>query len=165
MSAGKEDQILRSELEVLRDYLRRHGMRFTPEREAICREVFARHDHFTVDELYLDLRRKRRISRASLYRTIPILIAAGLISEVFTDSGQTRYEHTYGHEHHCHLLCLECGRVVEFAEPSLKQVEQRVAREHGFVVRGHRLEVHGLCPRCQGKEKEGRGRRREKKKT
>ncbi len=141
-----------SELEVLRDYIRRHGLRFTPEREAIVKEIFSRHDHFTVDELFLSLRKKRPISRASLYRTIPLLIEAGLISEVFQDSGQTRYEHTYGHEHHCHLRCLGCGEVVEFHEPSLHQLEERVAAEHGYQPNGHRLEVMGLCPACQKKK-------------
>ena len=140
-----------SELDVLREYIQQNGLRFTPEREAIVREVFSRHDHFTVDELYLSLRRKRPISRASLYRTIPLLIEAGLISEVFQDSGQTRYEHTYGHQHHCHLRCRICGQVVEFHEPYLEDLEKRVAVEHGYLVNGHRLEVLGSCPACQAK--------------
>lgn len=140
-----------SELEVLRDYLQQHGLRFTPEREAIVREIFSRHDHFTVDELYLSLRQKRAISRASLYRTIPLLIEAGLISEVFQDSGQTRYEHTYGHEDHCHLRCRECGEVIEFHEPILADLEMRVSAEHGYLASGHRLEVLGTCPSCQKK--------------
>ena len=140
-----------SELDVLREYIQQNGLRFTPEREAIVREVFSRHDHFTVDELYLSLRRKRPISRASLYRTIPLLIEAGLISEVFQDSGQTRYEHTYGHQHHCHLRCRICGQVVEFHEPYLENLEKRVAAKHGYLVNGHRLEVLGSCPACQAK--------------
>lgn len=140
-----------SELDVLREYIQKNGLRFTPEREAIVKEVFARHDHFTVDELYLSLRRKRPISRASLYRTIPLLIEAGLISEVFQDSGQTRYEHTYGHQHHCHLRCRVCGQVIEFHEPYLEDLEKRMAAEHGYLVNGHRLEVLGRCPACQEK--------------
>lgn len=142
---------MNSELDVLREYIQQNGLRFTPEREAIVKEVFSRHDHFTVDELYLSLRRKRPISRASLYRTIPLLIEAGLISEVFQDSGQTRYEHTYGHQHHCHLRCRICGQVIEFHEPYLEDLEKRVAAEHGYLVNGHRLEVLGRCPACQKK--------------
>ena len=140
-----------SELDVLREYIQKNGLRFTPEREAIVKEVFSRHDHFTVDELYLSLHRKRPISRASLYRTIPLLIEAGLISEVFQDSGQTRYEHTYGHQHHCHLRCRVCGQVIEFHEPYLEDLEKRMASEHGYLVNGHRLEVLGSCPACQEK--------------
>lgn len=145
---GRAD--LSSELEILREYIARRNMRYTPEREAIVREVFARHDHFSVEDLYLALRKKRRqISRASIYRTLPLLIDAGLVAEVFQDSGQTLYEHTYGHEHHCHLRCLGCGQVVEFSEPALGEVEARLAREMGYLVDGHKLEVMGTCPACQ----------------
>jgi Fur family ferric uptake transcriptional regulator len=138
------------ELEILREYITRRGMRYTPERESIVREIFARHDHFSVEDLYLTLRKKRRqISRASIYRTMPLLIDAGLVAVVFQDSGQTLYEHTYGHEHHCHLRCLSCGQVVEFSEPALAAVEERLAREMGYQVDGHKLEVLGNCPDCQ----------------
>ena len=141
-----------SELEILRDYIARRNMRYTPEREAIVREIFARHDHFSVEDLYLGLRKKRRqISRASIYRTLPLLIDAGLVAEVFQEGGQTLYEHTYGHEHHCHLRCQVCGQVVEFSEPALREVERRLAQEMGYRVEGHKLEVCGTCPQCQGK--------------
>ncbi|MFZ5587475.1 MAG: Fur family transcriptional regulator [Thermodesulfobacteriota bacterium] len=144
---------MNSELDVLRDYLAARSMRYTPEREAVVREVFSRHDHFTVEELYLALRKKRRrISRASVYRTIPLLVDAGLVAPVFQEAGQTRYEHTYGHEHHCHLRCLACGRVVEFSEPILAEVERRLSSQLGFTVHGHKLEVTGTCPECQPKQ-------------
>jgi Fur family transcriptional regulator, ferric uptake regulator len=141
-----------AELEVLREYIARHNMRFTPEREAIVREVFSRHDHFSAEDLYLSLRKKRqRISRASVYRTLPLLIDAGLAAVVFHDAGQTLYEHTFGHDEHCHLRCLVCGQVVEFSEPSLHQLRERLAKEMGYRVEGHKLEVVGACPSCQAK--------------
>ncbi|MCB2185121.1 MAG: transcriptional repressor [Deltaproteobacteria bacterium] len=139
-----------TELDILKQYLKRQDMRYTREREAIVREVFSRHDHFTVDELHLALGQSgNRISRASIYRTMPILIGAGLVAEVFQEQGQTVYEHTYGHEHHCHLRCLTCGKVVEFSEPYLHEVESKLAQQHGFQVHGHRLEVRGVCPKCK----------------
>lgn len=140
------------ELEVLRDYIARRNMRYTPERETVLREVFARHDHFSAEDLYLGLRKKRqRISRASIYRTLPLLIDAGLVAVVFQDGGQTLYEHTFGHDEHCHLRCAVCGQVVEFSEPFLRQVRERLAREMGYRVEGHRLDVVGACPSCQAK--------------
>jgi Fur family ferric uptake transcriptional regulator len=141
---------LAAELDILREYISQQGMRYTPEREAVVCEIFARHDHFSVKDLYLALRKKhRQISRASIYRTMPLLIDAGLVAEVFQDSGHILYEHTYGHEHHCHLRCLSCGEVVEFAEPALTTVEERLAKEKGYQVDGHKLEVLGTCPDCQ----------------
>lgn len=124
-------------------------MRFTPERKLILQEVFDRHDHFTVEELHLALGEKgSRISRASIYRTMPVLIAAGLVAEVFREGGQACYEHTYGHEHHCHLRCVSCGRVVEFSDPSLPSLADKVSRGHGYRLLGHCLELTGLCPKC-----------------
>lgn len=148
-----------SELEVLREYISRHNMRYTPEREAIVREAFSRHDHFSVEDLYLGLRKKKRqISRASIYRTLPLLIEAGLVAVVFQDAGQTLYEHTYGHEDHCHLRCTLCGQVVEFSEPSLREVERRLGQEMGYSVEGHRLVVLGRCPACQAKQAKSKAR-------
>lgn len=139
-----------SELDILRQYLGQRNMRYTPEREAIVREIFARHDHFSVEDLYLSLRKgDRRISRASIYRTLPLLVEAGLVAPVFQEAGQTCYEHTYGHEHHCHLRCRQCNLVVEFSEPALQNLEERLGRELGFKVEGHKLEVSGLCPSCR----------------
>jgi Fur family ferric uptake transcriptional regulator len=100
---------LKSELEIFREFLRKKGMRYTPEREIIIKEIFATHDHFDVDSLYISIRKKKgRVSKASIYRLIPLLIEANLIDEVFFDGGQMYYEHIYGHEHHCHLRCIKC---------------------------------------------------------
>lgn len=145
-----------SELEIFRLFIQSRNMRYTPERESVVKEVFSRHDHFTADDLYLSLReRNQRISRSSVYRTLPLMIAAGLVDEVFQEDGVSYYEHTYGHEDHCHLRCLVCGRIDEFAESGMQDLEKRLARRSGYRVTGHRLEVSGVCPQCQ--EDEGKG--------
>ncbi len=144
-----------NEIAVFQRFIRHKGMRYTPERETIIREIFSRHDHFDVDELYLRLRRRgARVSKASIYRTLPLLIEAGLISEVFFEDGHMHYEHTFGHERHSHLRCLVCGRVVEFSAPTLEGLHSRLGAEYGFQVSGHRLEVFGQCPQCQAEGKE-----------
>lgn len=142
------------EIEVFRGFIRRRGMRYTPERETIIREIFSRHDHFDVDDLYLRMRRQGvRVSKASIYRTLPLLIEAGLITEVFYEDGHMHYEHTFGHEHHCHLRCTECRRVIEFSDPSLDRIEDKLVREYDFEISGHRLEVFGLCPECREQQR------------
>lgn len=144
-----------NELEVFRRFIRHRGMRNTPEREAIIREIFSQHDHFDVDELYLRLKgRGEGVSKASIYRTLPLLIEAGLISEVFYEDGHMHYEHTFGHEHHCHLRCLACRRVVEFSVPALDELESKLGDQYDFQVSGHRLEVFGLCPQCREEGKD-----------
>jgi len=143
----------KSELEVFRELIRKKGLRNTPERETIIKEIFSTHDHFDVDELYLRLKNKpRKISRSSIYRVIPYLLEAGLVQEAYFEDGHIHYEHIYGHEHHCHLRCQRCGKTIEFQEGSILRLEEKLADRYDFSVQGHRLEVFGYCPKCKAKD-------------
>ncbi len=145
-----------SELEIFRDFLKRHGMRYTPERETIIKEIFSTHEHFDVDSLYISMRQKGlRVSKASIYRLIPLLIQANLIEEVFFEKGQMHYEHIYGHEHHCHLRCQRCSRIEEFSDKRVAQIEKDLEKRFNYKILRHRLEVIGLCSKCQ-KESEAK---------
>jgi len=136
-----------------RAYIKAQGLRKTPERETIIGEIFSTHDHFDVDELFLRLRnKKKRISKASLYRTIPLLIESGLIKEVYFDNGHLHYEQICGHKHHCHLRCVNCGKIVEFADDAVAKIQDRISKKYGFVITAHRFELVGHCPECAKKE-------------
>jgi Fur family ferric uptake transcriptional regulator len=139
-----------NEIEVFRSFIRNKGLRNTPEREVIIKEIFSKHDHFDVDELYLRLRKKRKkVSKPSIYRLIPLLLESGLIQEAYFEDGHVHYEHIYGHEHHCHLRCLNCGKTVEFGEKTIQGIENKLAKRYGFQVEGHKLEVFGYCQHCK----------------
>lgn len=141
---------MKSEQEAFQEFLERKGMRLTPERQAIMTEVFAEHEHFDVEGLIMRLRQKgSRTSRASVYRTLALLVESGLVQEVFFEEGHMHYEHIYGHDHHCHLRCLGCRKIIEFRHPVVEATEQEIGTAHGFTVTGHRLEIFGLCPECQ----------------
>ena len=140
-------------LKIFREYLKKRCMRSTPEREAIVREIFASEKHFDVDELFMRLKRKSGVSRASIYRTLPILLEACLITEVNLEDGHMHYESAYGRAHHCHIHCTECRKVVEFHDARLSAFEKEMAANHGFVSDGHKLEISGLCPDCQKKKR------------
>jgi len=143
-----------TELQIFREYIRHRGLRRTPEREQILREIFQTSGHFHVDGLYVKLRQQGiKVSRASIYRALPLFIDCGLIREVEFSRGQWHYEHIYGQAHHSHLLCLGCGKTVEFEEPGLKALEKRLARLYGFRIKGHQLKVQGYCASCQGAER------------
>ena len=141
---------MKSEIEVFREFIRNKGLRNTPEREAIIEEIFATHDHFDVDELYLRLKnKKKKISKPSIYRLIPYLLESGLIQDAFFENGHLHYEHIYGHEHHCHLRCLKCGKIIEFEEKSLKKIEKKLAEKHDFFIKAHKFEALGYCSKCK----------------
>jgi Fur family ferric uptake transcriptional regulator len=139
-----------NEIDLFRSFITRKGLRNTPEREEIITEIFARRDHFDVDELYLRLRKKgSRVSKASIYRNIPLIAECGLIRAVWHEDGHMHYETMYGSGHHCHLRCIKCGKVIEFVEKELKGLEQRLGKKHDFEVVEHRLDVMGYCSKCR----------------
>jgi Fur family ferric uptake transcriptional regulator len=139
-----------SELQIFQDYIRQRGLRRTPERTLILEEILKVHAHFDVDQLYLQLRNKgTKVSKASIYRALPLFIDCGLIREVDFSDGHWHYEHIYGHAQHNHLRCLGCGEIQEFEEPGLKPLEEHLARKYGYQIKGHQLEVHGYCSNCQ----------------
>ena len=143
---------MKSEVEIFQEYIRRRGLRRTPEREKILLEIFAMHEHFDVDGLYLRLKQRgAKVSKASIYRALPLFIDCGLIREVDFSDGHWHYEHIYGHGHHCHLRCVACGQVLEFEAPDLAQLETRLAREYGYDIISHQLEVKGQCGGCRDK--------------
>ncbi|MBW2069844.1 MAG: transcriptional repressor [Deltaproteobacteria bacterium] len=141
---------MKNEIEIFREFIRQKKLRNTPEREQVIRTIFATHDHFDVDELYHELqRRNEKISKATIYRTIPLLLECGLIQEAFFQDGHMHYEHIYGHDHHCHLRCLGCDKIVEFIDNSMAVLEEKLGRQYNFLVTAHKLEVYGYCAKCR----------------
>jgi len=133
-------------------FLKSKGLKFTTERRAILEGVFSFHKHFDVDQLYDKLQRQgEHISRASIYRTIPLLIKSGLIAESLRCQGRVSYEHIFGHEHHDHMLCIKCGKVIEFRNKEIEELQEEVCKEYGFMALEHRLGIRGYCKRCRKK--------------
>ncbi|MFC1493835.1 Fur family transcriptional regulator [Thermodesulfobacteriota bacterium] len=141
------------EIDLFRAFISRKGLRNTPEREEIIAEIFSRHDHFDIDELFSRLREKgSKISKASIYRNIPLIMECGLIREVWLEDGHMHYEHIYGHGHHCHMRCIGCGKTIEFYEERLKEIENKIGIENDFQIIDHRFDITGYCPNCRGKK-------------
>jgi Fur family ferric uptake transcriptional regulator len=137
------------EKHVFRDFLKSKGLKFTRERECILDEVFAVHGHFDPEQLLARLRERcLKVSKASLYRTLPLLVESGLIEQVEKNDKHAHYEHTYGHSHHDHLICLSCGTVFEVFSPELEDVQEDLCRKADFRGVSHTLEVRGYCGSC-----------------
>ena len=135
--------------DVLRAFLKRRGLRLTNVRREIVREIFSTPGHFDAGNLLRRLRRKyRRFSRASLYRTLGLLVSAGLLSRLDLGEGFTRFESRLGYTHHDHLLCLGCGRIIEFKSRRIEALQKKLCRTRAFKPLGYSLQIRGLCREC-----------------
>ncbi|MHB8484128.1 MAG: Fur family transcriptional regulator [Candidatus Acidiferrales bacterium] len=129
--------------------------RRTRERELICDFVETLRGHFSADDLLFGLhRRGRRVSRATVYRTLDLLVDRGMLQRVPMDQGGFLYEHIHGRKQHAHLYCLSCGRLADYPMPSLGLIPGRVQRKAGFKAEHMLLRVCGYCRRCH---RRGRG--------
>ncbi|MDR6755025.1 Fur family ferric uptake transcriptional regulator [Mycoplana sp. BE70] len=126
------------------------GMRMTEQRRVIARVLESSADHPDVEELY---RRSAevdpRISISTVYRTVKLFEDAGIIERHDFRDGRSRYE-TVPEEHHDHLIDLKSGRVIEFHSPEIEALQERIAREHGFKLVDHRLELYGVPLKKEG---------------
>jgi Fur family ferric uptake transcriptional regulator len=131
--------------------LRARGRRITPQRKLVC-NIFQEHGgHLSADEIYHLARQKQpRLSLSTVYRTLDVLREIGLIIELHLDGDQLRYEMQRDEEHQ-HLVCLGCGRVVEFKCAHCARMHQDLAEQHGFRITGSRVELLGYCAECQRK--------------
>jgi len=133
-------------------YLKQKSLKFTSERRSILEAIFSLHAHFDVDQLYEKLRELGKgTSRATVYRTIPLLIKGGFIKETLHCQGRVRYEHIYGHQHHDHLICLGCGKVIEFSNRKIEHLQKEMCKKNDFVPIEHRLGIKGYCRKCAKK--------------
>lgn len=138
-----------------REFLRRKGLRLTPERQAMVRALSLKKGHFDPDGLYLDLKKKGKpVSRASVYRTLSLLRECGLIEEVERTDKHAHYERVHGREHHDHMLCLGCGKVIEFYSVELEELQAKLCIEQRFDTVSHSLEIKGYCVACRDKYKQ-----------
>lgn len=141
--------------------LRDTGGRLTKERLALLKTVCDIQGHFHADTLLRLLKEQGyRVSLVTVYRNLALLVQAGIIRRASvqedTRSGGAWYEHIWGREHHDHLVCSCCGKEVEFSYPAIDILQEAVAREHGFTLERHHLELIGLCPECR-ERKTGKG--------
>jgi Fur family ferric uptake transcriptional regulator len=131
-----------------REYLEIRGEKLTEPRRVLVRHIFDTHKHFDADELVADLQAAgRRVSRATVYRTLRLLVDAGLLRELRL-TNRSAYEHDYGYPSHDHLHCTECNQVVEFRNDEVRRLRDAVSLEHGFRADGHRFIITGVCPAC-----------------
>ena len=130
--------------------LRQHGYKLTPQRRAVLNVIARSPDHLTPAAIHDRVCQERPgIGRVTIYRTLEVLTELGLICEVHVEGNCRSYLMRRPLEHHHHLICSDCGRVIDFTECNLSKLEERLSLETGFEVESHLLEFHGRCPSCQ----------------
>jgi Fur family transcriptional regulator, ferric uptake regulator len=138
------------EREALARYLEDHHLKHTKQREAILDAFLETTGHVTSEDLYQRIRGKHpNIGFTTVYRTMKLLCEAGLANERHFDGGVTRYE--IQHEHHDHLVCTKCGKIIEFECSMIESAQDEIAQRYGFRLLRHRHELYGHCPECRAK--------------
>ena len=139
--------------EVLKGYIAKHGLKTSRQRELIAEVFFDAGGHLSIEDLLERMRHTDpKVRQATVYRTMKLLAKCGLAEPRQFGDGHTRYEPMHDHdEHHDHLICTSCGKIIEFIDTQIEHLQDRVATEHGFLVTHHKMELYGLCAECQAK--------------
>src|SRR6266550_3545880 len=138
------------EQEVFLAHIQKKGLKRTAQRDLIL-DVFLRTErHLSNEDLYrLVQEQDASVGQTTVYRTLKLLTDAGLAREVRFGDGRTHYEHNYKHQHHDHMICSECGRIIEFFSAELEAIQDAMAAKHRFEVTQHLLRIIGVCAECR----------------
>ena len=132
--------------EIFREYLKKGKNRITPERFEVMDAALVQEGHFGADDLYIQMKnRKSRVSRATVYKTLELLVQCDLISKRNFGDNISRYESSYKKQTHDHLICMDCGRIVEFVNPKIKKLPEEISEELGFEVESYSFNIFARC--------------------
>ncbi len=133
-------------LRVFEDFLRRRGLKMTEQRRSMVRAALVHEGHFTAVDVYERLRGDGvAVSLATIYRSLILLEQAGVLAGRDFDDGQRRYERALTREHHDHVICTDCRAVVEFSDPRIEDLQERILADRGFQMVEHALTIFARC--------------------
>ncbi len=143
-----------SPLEKLSEHKARFGLKSSNKRSFIIDYFLKADRHFTVEELYDEIKQKKpEISYSTVYRALKLLAECKLAGQCTFGDSASRYEPIHQYEHHDHLICRRCGRIIEFENDKIERLQKDVARRYGFHVSAHKLELYGMCRKCRKVQK------------
>lgn len=132
--------------EIFRSYLKEHNQRQTPERFMVLEEIYRADGHFDADDIFLNMKENSsRVSRATVYNTLDLLVECGLVQRHQFGKNQYHYERAYAYQQHDHIICKECGTVLEFCDPRIQEIKTMMEKIHDFNITGHSLHFFGAC--------------------
>ncbi|MCK5218936.1 transcriptional repressor [bacterium] len=131
-----------------REFAHTQSWEITPHHEIIIEEVFKIHNHFHENDL-MQRRRLYGISRQVVTEMLKRLVESGLIRKIYFGRGRVYFEHVYGHLHHDHLICVNCGEIKEFRDKVIERQQSKLCAAQGYTILKHSLHILGICPKCQ----------------
>ena len=146
----KKTEEFKEERQIFLEHIQKSGLRRTAQRDLILDVFLKTEDHLSSEDLYwLVQKRDPNVGHTTVYRTLKLLTEAGLAREVRLGDGRTYYEHHFDHEHHDHMICTECGEVIEFFSPEIEELQDEMAEKYNFKPTHHSLRILGVCGNCQ----------------
>src|SRR5213594_2037524 len=140
---------LKEEKELFYTYLRQNGMKKTRQKDLILETFLTTEGHLSVEDTYSLVKKKdKKVGIVTVFRTLKTLTSCGIAREIMLGDGLTRFEHSYHHPHHHHIVCTECHKAIEFVSPELESIRDQIVRKYHFKPLHHRLQVYGICEDC-----------------
>lgn len=135
----------------LKNMLREHELKATSQRIALLKLLDATSEHYDAEEIYFELhKRQKNVSRATVYRSLEALVEQELVTKLDFGDGRMRYERNHGaDEHHDHLICEQCGKVIEFFNLEVEAQQLAICEEHDFIPSTHTMHIFGTCSDCK----------------
>jgi Fur family ferric uptake transcriptional regulator len=145
------------EQEVFLNHIQKQGLKRTAQRDLILDVFLQTEGHLSGEDLYHLVREKDpTVGQTTVYRTLRLLTDAGLAREVRFGDGRAHYEHNYKHQHHDHMICSECGKIIEFYSPELEAIQDAMAARYKFQLTEHLLRMIGICADCRRQKRENK---------